>query len=232
MAPARRLRLAEAVAAVERHARGADLRLLDAGCGDGLLARAIARRHPGWTVLGVDVREDLLSGARARTRGLTNVAFEVADVTRPLPVGGFDVALALECLEEIPDDERALSEIAAAVAPGGHVVVHVPDRHWRPVLPGSPRTWREEVRHGYGADDLVAALRAAGLETVELHQTDHAVVMAAQEVRDRIKDGSVATRALAFPAMLGAVRLERAGVTWGAARAHLAVARRPLDQGT
>ena len=81
---------------------------------------------------------------------------------------GFDVVMALECLSEIPDDRAALGSMSAALAPEGLFVVQVPDAEWKPVLKGSPTTWREEVRHGYRPAALEAALAEAGLERIEV----------------------------------------------------------------
>ena len=82
---------------------GTPVRVLDAGAGDGLLSLAIAERHPSWTVVAADVREDALERGRADADrdGIGNVRFERLDLTRPIPEGGYDVVLALECLEEI-----------------------------------------------------------------------------------------------------------------------------------
>jgi hypothetical protein len=57
--------------------------------------------------------------------------------------------------------------------------------------------------------------------------TYRTVAAFAQEVRDRIKNSSVWVRALAFPLLAAAVRLERWGITGGRANAILVVARRP-----
>jgi len=73
----------------------------------------------------------------------------------------------------------------------------------------------------------VAALRQAGLDSIEVLPTYRTTAALAQELRDRIKDSSLVTRALAFPFLAGAVRLERWGVTGGEARAMVATARRP-----
>jgi SAM-dependent methyltransferase len=227
MAPSRRLRLALADE-ILRARLGAAPRLLDAGCGDGLLSLALAKRHPDWSVVGVDQREDLLRGAgeRARGRGLANVRFEAADLTAPLPESGFDAVVALECLHEIPDDQGALAAMAGALRPGGLLVLQVPDRDWRPVLPGSSGIWREEIRHGYGEDELAAMLRAAGLEPVEMRPTYRSLAAAAQEVRDRIKGSALPVRLLAFPLFAAAARLERRGLTWGRPSAVMALAHR------
>lgn len=229
MAPSRRLRLATSEGAVVQR-RGADsrLRVLDAGCGDGLLALAIAKRHPAWSLTGIDLREDLLAGARERAiaRGLPNARFVPGNLEEPLPEDGFDVVLAVECLEEIPGDRQALRMMSAALVPGGLLVAHVPERNWKPVLPGSSATWREQVRQGYTASELEAALRGAGLDDVEVRPTYRGLAAAAQDVRDRIKGSGLLIRLLAFPFLAAAVRLERMGITFGQPNALVAVGRR------
>lgn len=231
MAPARRLRLRMADQALSAHAGGRPLRILDAGCGDGLLSLALAKRHPEWTLVGVDLREDMLAGARSRAeaRGLTNIGFQAADLLQPLPLSGFDVAIALECLSEIPDDEGALRTMLGALSPGGLLAVQVPDRDWRPVLPGSASTWREQVRQGYSPPELEALLGRIGLEGVETRGTYRSLAAAAQEVRDRIKGMPLAVRLLAFPFLAAAVRLEHLGLTWGRSNAIFAQGRRPAQ---
>lgn len=231
MAPARRLRLREAERALGGYAGGRPLRLLDAGCGDGLLTLALAKRRPRWTLVGVDLREDLLAGARSRAagRGLGNVEFQAADLLRPLPLSGFDAVIALECLSEIPDDEAALRALFGAAAPGALVAVQVPDRDWRPVLPGSATTWREQVRQGYTAEEVEALLARTGLTEIETRGTYRSLAAAAQEIRDRIKGRSVWVRLLAFPFLAAAVRLEHLGITWGRPNAIFASGRRPAQ---
>lgn len=233
MAPARRLRLALAEREVAQALGGESrLRVLDAGCGDGLLSLAMAKHHETWALTGVDLREDLLEGARSRAvaRGLPNAQFVPGNLEAPLPRQDNDAVLAVECLSEIPDDARALRMMGEALRPGGLLVVQVPERDWRPVLPGSPGTWREQVRQGYTAEGLAAALREAGLEDVSVRPTYRSLAAAAQEIRDRIKDRGLSIRLVAFPFLAGAVRLERAGITFGRPNALLAVGKRPTSK--
>ncbi|HET9196888.1 MAG TPA: class I SAM-dependent methyltransferase [Solirubrobacterales bacterium] len=231
MAPSRRLRLALADQVLSGEAAGSPLRVLDAGCGDGLLTLSLAGRHGDWALLGVDQRTDLLDGARARAvgRSLGNVRFQPADLTQPLPEGNFDAVVALECLHEIPDDAAALRTMAGALRPGGLLALQVPERDWAPVLPGSTGIWREEVRHGYGREEIAADVRAAGLEPVEMLPTYRSLAAAAQEIRDRIKGAPLLVRLLAFPFLAAAVRIERLGLTWGKPSATLVLARRPAQ---
>lgn len=228
MAPARRLRLATADRALTEWAGERPICLLDAGCGDGLLSLALAKRHPAWTIVGVDLREGMLEGARrrAQARSLSNVTFQAADLLQPLPASGFDVVIALECLSEIPDDATALKTMAAALRPGGMLVVQVPDRDWVPVLRGSAATWREQVRQGYTAEQLAELIAEAGMTTPRTRGVYRSLAAAAQEIRDRIKDRSLLLRLLAFPFLGGAVWLERHGLTWGRSNAIFTVSRR------
>jgi SAM-dependent methyltransferase len=164
---------------------------------------------------------------RKASESLPNVDFVRADVTDDLGSEEFDVVLAIECLSEIPDDDAALGAMARALRPGGRFIAHVPRRDWMPVLPGSPRTWRLEVRHGYDAEELVAKLKRAGLAVTWIKPTARSTVLVGQEIADRIKDASLRVRVAALPVTTGAVRLERWGLTWGPGRALLVDARRP-----
>jgi SAM-dependent methyltransferase len=230
MAPSRRLRLAVAEREVVRRLGGdGRLRVLDAGCGDGLLLLAMAKRHPSWAMLGVDLREDLLEGARRRAaaRGLPNARFVPGDLEQPLPESGCDAVLAVECLEEIPGDRQALQMMFGALADGGLLVAHVPERDWKPVLPGSSGIWREQVRQGYTAEQLEALLREVGFVDVQVRPTYRSLAAAAQEVRDRIKEAALPLRLVAFPFLAAAVWLEHRGLAFGRANALIAVGSRP-----
>jgi ubiquinone/menaquinone biosynthesis C-methylase UbiE len=230
MAPSRRLRMTLAEEALADFAAGRPIRVLDAGCGDGLPLLSIAKRHPEWSLVGMDLSEELLAGARERAgnRGLANVSFHRADLTRPpLPEDGFDAVIALECLNEIPDDRAALRAMALSLRPGGLAVVQAPEESWTPILKGSDPIWREEVRHGYSAEALTAALREAGLAEISVRPTFRATVELAQELRDRIKERGLGLRAAAFPAMVAAVRAERWGLTGGRPNALFSLSRRP-----
>lgn len=231
LAPSRRLRLALAEQALTLFAAGRPIQVLDAGTGDGLLSLALAKRHPDWTLVGVDLREQALTDARAQAagRGLGNVSFVQADLTRPLPRSGFDAVISLECLSEIPDDRAALAAMAGALGPGGLFVVQAPEKSWRPVLKSSDSTWREEVRHGYDVGELTRLLEDVGLARIEVKPTYRTTAALAQEIRDRIKGRRLALRAVAFPAMAAAARLERWGLTGGRPSALFATAHRPRD---
>ena len=229
LAPARRLRCRLVAEALERFAAGKPIHLLDAGCGDGAFAEWTARRHPAWTIVGADLGDDLLDRARRGAAGghPPNVEFVHADLTEDLGSEVYDAVAAIECLEEIPEDTEALRRMIAALRPAGLFVGHVPEHEWKPVLRGSAATWRHEVRHGYDPAELAARLTGLGLESIQIDGTCRGLVRLAQELRDRVPSRRPALRAAVSFALLGAVWLERRGLTWGPGRALIVTARRP-----
>lgn len=224
--PARRQRFGLVLGTVRGLCERQRVHLLDAGCGDGLLTEAVARKNPTWQVVGLDSSAVALARAVTRTTAsrLENIRFVEGDLTESLGESVYDVILAVECLEEIEADRRAVQSLATALSPGGFLIVHVPQKDWSPVLRGSPTRWRHEVRHGYSDTELVALLEATGLAVVEVRGTYRRLVQLMQEFRDRIKTRPTWLRSFVFPLMVLAVRLEGVGLTWGPDQALFAVA--------
>lgn len=229
MPPARRLRMQLAREALERHAGDGELRVLDAGCEIGLFAIDLARRHPGWHVAAADINPQSLAEARqlAAERSASSVEFVEADLTQPLPLEGYDAAVVLEAFGEIPDDSAAARALARSLSPGGVLLTHVAVRGWAPVLRGSRTHWKAAQRPGYTADEITGLLKGAGLEVCSIEPTLRGMAHLAQELRERVKSKPLRVRALLSPLMAAAVRLERAGLTWGEPRGMFVIARRP-----
>lgn len=101
---------------------GPGTRVLDVGCGVGLTACHLAKKH-GCQVTGVDISERMVqrSRERAEREGLgAQVEFRAADAQDlPFPAATFD-AVITESVTAFPDD-KAISEYARVVRPGGHV---------------------------------------------------------------------------------------------------------------
>jgi SAM-dependent methyltransferase len=103
----------------------AGIRILDAGCGSGRNMADLALRG---TVAGVELASPSLDVARERGVG----EVWAGSLEEPLPFGdgSFDLAVALDVLEHLRDDAPAWHELARVVAPGGRLVVTVPQYAW------------------------------------------------------------------------------------------------------
>jgi SAM-dependent methyltransferase len=188
----------------------------------------LARRHPDWTVVGIDTNEEMLRRAneRAEQAGLENVVFERKDVTASLGSRSYDAVLAIQVLEEVFDDAAAFRSLADALRPDGIFLADVPERAWAPVLPGSEPTWRYEVRHGYEAEEIRDTLARFGLAVERITPSSRGTIRLAQEIRDRVKTQSIRVRAFVHVSLAPAVPLERFGLTWGRPRSLFIEARR------
>jgi SAM-dependent methyltransferase len=102
------------------------MRILDAGCGSGSMAREIAKAATGSAVVGIDLRDKYIDYARrrAQTEGLQNLTFETGDV-RALPFadGAFDIVWTKYLLQWVVDPMRAVREFARVLRPGGVLVM-------------------------------------------------------------------------------------------------------------
>jgi glycosyltransferase involved in cell wall biosynthesis len=104
-------------------------RILDLGCSSGELGARL--RKLGHHVIGVDAAE--LPGVREAVD-----EFVEADLAAGLPSslsGPFDIVIAADVLEHLPRPERLLAQARECLAPGGSVVVSIPNFvHWYPRL--------------------------------------------------------------------------------------------------
>ncbi|WP_439817676.1 bifunctional 2-polyprenyl-6-hydroxyphenol methylase/3-demethylubiquinol 3-O-methyltransferase UbiG [Zavarzinia sp. CC-PAN008] len=149
------------------------LRLLDVGCGAGLVAEAMVRL--GAEVTGVDAAERNIQVARrhAASGGL-DIAYRQAlaeDVD-----GTFDIVLSLEVVEHVADLTQFLGALGRCVAPGGVLVIGTLNRTLRSFvkaivgaeyvmrwLPRGTHDWRKFVR----PQELEAGLGRHGFSVLE-----------------------------------------------------------------
>ncbi|MFN8592480.1 MAG: methyltransferase domain-containing protein [Thermomicrobiales bacterium] len=86
--------------------------VLDAGCGEGFVARLVLDAMPGADLTGCDVSEAALAVAR---ESCPEAHFVIGSVGQlPFPDASFDIACCFEVMEHLPGDlpRRALSELA------------------------------------------------------------------------------------------------------------------------
>ena len=99
-----------------------DKAVLDAGCGEGFLARVLAAR--GARVTGIDLSPRLIALARERDAAGA-IDYRVADLCAPVPdlAGRFDRIGSHLVLNDVPDHRGFAATLAALARPGGRAVL-------------------------------------------------------------------------------------------------------------
>lgn len=100
-------------------------RVLDVGCGPGLLAAEMAAQvGPTGKVHGVDRADSMIAIARANAAGFPHASFEQASATRlPAADASFDAITCTQVLEYVDDVPAALAEFRRVLRPGGRVAI-------------------------------------------------------------------------------------------------------------
>ncbi|WP_189575577.1 bifunctional 2-polyprenyl-6-hydroxyphenol methylase/3-demethylubiquinol 3-O-methyltransferase UbiG [Marinobacter zhanjiangensis] len=155
-------------------------RVVDVGCGGGLLSEGMARR--GATVTGIDMGEAPL--AVARLHGLESgvqVDYRQTTVeelaTDPDHEGQYDIVTCLEMLEHVPEPASVIQACARLLKPGGELYVSTINRNPKSflfaiigaeyllrLLPRGTHEWSKFIRPSEMSDHL----RHAGLDIRDL----------------------------------------------------------------
>jgi 2-polyprenyl-6-hydroxyphenyl methylase / 3-demethylubiquinone-9 3-methyltransferase len=163
---------------IDATAKLAGKRVLDVGCGGGILADAMARR--GARVVGIDLatkplRVAQLHALEAGTRDVEyrEVAVETLAAESP---ASFDVITCMEMLEHVPDPASIVSACARLTAPGGWLFFSTINRnpkafafaivgaeHVLRLLPKGTHEYAKFIR----PSELAAWCRAADLELIQ-----------------------------------------------------------------
>jgi 2-polyprenyl-6-hydroxyphenyl methylase / 3-demethylubiquinone-9 3-methyltransferase len=153
------------------------VRILDVGCGGGLMSEPLARL--GAQVVGVDASPGNVAAARlhAQAEGVS-VDYRLGEPANVLAPGElFEVVLALEVVEHVDDVPAFVDAVAGRVAPGGLLIASTIDRTWKSflfaivgaehvlrVLPRGTHQWSRFVR----PTELAATAARSGLEQRDL----------------------------------------------------------------
>ncbi|HEY0800606.1 MAG TPA: bifunctional 2-polyprenyl-6-hydroxyphenol methylase/3-demethylubiquinol 3-O-methyltransferase UbiG [Steroidobacteraceae bacterium] len=155
-----------------------DARVLDVGCGGGILSEAMTRS--GARVLGIDLSRAVLDVAELHAlEGKLAVEYKAiaAEELAAVQPDSFDLVTCMEMLEHVPDPATTLGALAALVKPGGHVIVSTLNRkplafavaiigaeYIARILPRGTHEYLKFIR----PSELARWGRAAGLELLDL----------------------------------------------------------------
>ncbi len=160
---------------IEQHVSLRDQRILDIGCGGGILCEGMAKR--GGRVTGLDVEPDAIAAAKAHSKaGHLNIDY----VCQPLETWvatPFPIITCLEMLEHVADPQMILNEAARLLAPGGYLFLSTINRstiaYAKVVLAAEyvlgllPRRTHDYQRF-IKPSELASMARAADLEVLDL----------------------------------------------------------------
>lgn len=148
------------------HLRG---HVLEVGAGTGTITRMLLDRYPDVTVTALEPADNLIGALEAvsavhRRLHIHNRTLAMCS----LPPDSFDTALYLNVLEHIEDDRAELARAAAALRPGGALLVFVPAHEWL----YSDLDYKAGHYRRYSLRQLRNATLEAGFEIVSLRHFD------------------------------------------------------------
>jgi 2-polyprenyl-6-hydroxyphenyl methylase/3-demethylubiquinone-9 3-methyltransferase len=153
-------------------------RVLDVGCGGGLLSEALARA--GAKVTAIDLAPGMIEVARLHaTEQKMSIDYRVvaAEDLAAAEAGAFDVVTCMEMLEHVPEPARMVATLASLVRPGGTVFISTLNRNLKSflfaivggeyvlkLLPRGTHEYEKLIRPA----ELARWTRSAGLDLREL----------------------------------------------------------------
>lgn len=135
--------------------------IADVGCSTGFLLEDLQAAYPSAMLIGVDL---IAAGLRKAHRSVPAARLLHADACAlPLADQSMDAIVSANLLEHVPDDRRALAEIARVLKPGAPAVIVVP------AGPGTYDYYDRFLSHErrYARGELARKCRRAGLEPLE-----------------------------------------------------------------
>lgn len=143
-------------------------RVLDIGCGTGMLLRELAERRPDATMLtGIDAAGNMVARAQSRGHAVGRRLSYCQAVVEQLPFadGAFDLVISTTSFDHWADQESGLAECRRVLTRGGHLVLTDIFSPW--LLPALSGAGRGRARTPLRATRLLAE---AGFRSITWHR--------------------------------------------------------------
>lgn len=146
--------------------------ILDAGMGFGQYSYWMAKKHPKWNILGVDVKQEQIADCNNffKKAGLKNASFEFADLTAFSHPDTYNFALSVDVMEHILEDVTVFKNIYASLKQGGMLLISTPsDQGGSDIEANSGESFiGEHVRNGYNVSEIYNKLKTAGFTKIDV----------------------------------------------------------------
>lgn len=144
-----------------------NLRVLDVGCGTGYTTSGILNREDVCEVVGLDMNPvQLRRAVKNLVSEKDRISLSRGDADNlPFIDGSFDAVISFGALENFPDPERVLKELARVTRSDGTVVVGGPEAGW------FSKFALNKIFYTPSAGELKRIFRKAGLTLVKSHLT-------------------------------------------------------------
>jgi trans-aconitate 2-methyltransferase len=164
------------------------MRVADLGCGSGELTAELHEKLAAAETLGIDSSPAMLERCAAHAR--PGLSFARGDLAA-FDGRGCDLVFSNAALQWLPDHDRVLARLAAALAPGGQLAVQVPANHDHPA--------HAVAREIAAEPSFAAVLAGSDRENGVLHPEEYAVLLdrlgfAEQHVRLQVYAHHLASR--------------------------------------
>ncbi len=150
--------------------------ILDAGSGFGQYDFFMATRNKNWNIKAVDVKQEQIDDCNRffQNAGLTNVNFEVADLTKFIEHEKYNLIICVDVMEHIEEDIKVLNNYYKSLKSGGMLLISTPsDKGGSDVHDHHNSSHEsfidEHVRDGYGIEEIKMKMKKAGFLKSEVY---------------------------------------------------------------
>lgn len=197
--------------------------VLDAGSANGAHSFYLAKRFPGWQILGIETDKKKVGNALKIKEAyrFSNVDFIAGDLRELQYKNRFDLTFSISVLNYLDDALPVVERFYHALKPGGYLILNLPSPPKRPILPFLKKQIRRQNEReslgspllggkAYANEEIAEIARSAGFKTLQVCNPCGLPAQLAWELSCGLEDHPL-LKALLRPFLLALVFLDRFG---------------------